>query len=93
MRRKTDLNITPPQVPAEEAQEELAHSYAVAKRLLPFLAKRGIPATPKNYRIFYDYLLYTNPALNKTINELLDNSAKFYSRLSNTIYDHFYSNE
>jgi len=93
MRRKTDLNITPPEFPAEEVQEELVHSYAVAKRLLPFLAKRGIPASPKNYRIFYDYLLYSNPALNKTINELLENNAKFYSRLSGTIYDHFYSNE
>ena len=93
MRRKTDLNITPPEMPAEEVQEELVHSYAVAKRLLPFLAKRGIPASPKNYRIFYDYLLYSNPALNKTINELLENNAKFYSRLSATIYDHFYSNE
>lgn len=93
MRRKSDLNITPPEMPAVEVQEELVHSYAVAKRLLPFLAKRGIPASPKNYRIFYDYLLFSNPGLNKTINELLENNAKFYSRLSGTIYDHFYSNE
>jgi len=89
-----DLNITPPEMPNEEtAQEEFMQSYAVVKRLLPFLAKRGIPASPKNYRIFYDYLLYTNPALNKTINELLDNNAKFYSQLSGSLYDHFYSSE
>lgn len=93
MRRKTDLKMAPPEIPAEEAHEELVHSYSVAKRLLPFLAKRGIPASPKNYRIFYDYLLYSNPVLNKTINELLENNAKFHSRLSDTIYDHFYSNE
>ncbi len=77
----------------ENDQEEFTQSYAVVKRLLPFLAKRGIPATPKNYRIFYDYLLYTNPSLNKTINELLDNNARFYSQLSGSLYDHFYSNE
>ncbi len=74
-------------------QDEFAQSYAVVKRLLPFLAKRGIPVIPKNYRIFYDYLLYINPALNKTVNELLENNAKFHSPLSNSLYDHFYSNE
>jgi len=87
------LNINPPQTPDEAVSEELVHSYAVAKRLLPFLAKRGIPASPKNYRIFYDYLLYANPALNKAVNELLDNNAKFFSQLSSSLYDHFYSNE
>lgn len=82
------LNITPPQAPDETVNEELVHSYAVAKRLLPFLAKRGIPASPKNYRIFYDYLLYANPALNKAVNELLDNNAKFFSQLSSSLYEH-----
>ena len=77
----------------EAVQEELVNTYAVAKRLLPFLAKRGIPASPKNYRIFYDYLLYSNPVLNQAVNELLDNNAKFYSRLSGSLYDHFYSSE
>lgn len=90
MRRKSDFDVPPPGALVEE---ELAQSYAVAKRLLPFLAKRGIPASPKNYRIFYDYLIFSNPALNKTINELLENNAKFHSRLTETIYDHFYSNE
>ncbi len=90
---KSPLSITPPEVPGEAVKEELTHSYAVAKRLLPFLAKRGIPASPKNYRIFYDYLLYSNPALNKAVNELLDNNAKFYSQLSNSLYEYFYSNE
>ena len=77
----------------KDIQAELEHSYAVAKRLLPFLAKRGIPVTPKNYRIFYDYLLYANPDLNKTVNELLANNARFYQQLSDTLYDHFYSGE
>ncbi|UQZ88620.1 hypothetical protein C4J81_05125 [Deltaproteobacteria bacterium Smac51] len=95
MQKKNDFIINRPDeanVP-EDVKEEFTQSYAVVKRLLPFLAKRGIPASPKNYRIFYDYLLYTNPSLNKTINELLDNNAKFYSQLSSSLYDHFYSNE
>lgn len=86
-------NLPPPDQKAEDTKNELEHSYAVAKRLLPFLAKRSIPATPKNYRIFFDYLLFSNPALNKTVNELLANDAKFYSQLSATLYEHFYSGD
>jgi len=77
----------------QEVREEMALSYSMAKKLLPFLAKRGIPASPKNYRIFYDYLMFTNPELNKTVNDLLDNNAKFYCQLSASIYDRFYSGE
>ena len=77
----------------QEVREEVAQSYSMAKKLLPFLAKRGIPASPKNYRIFYDYLMFVNPELNKTINDLLDNNAKFYCQLSASIYDRFYSGE
>ena len=82
------------ELPADSGKdEELAQSYSVAKKLLPFLAKRGIPASPKNYRLFFDYILYTNLDLNRTINELLSNDAKFYSQLTSTVYDHFYSGE
>ncbi|MDR0882630.1 MAG: GGDEF domain-containing protein [Candidatus Adiutrix sp.] len=91
---KPPINMTSPDMPSEDkAKDELVNSYAVAKRLLPFLAKRGIPALPKNYRIFYDYLLYTNPALNKAVNGLLDSNAQFNSKLSSSLYDHFYSHE
>ncbi len=86
-----DIEIT--EAEAEEIKDEVMHSYAVAKRLLPFLAKRGIPASPANYRIFYDYLLYSNPALNKAVNLLLENNVKFHSRLSGSLYELFYSNE
>ncbi len=72
---------------------EVAETYAVAKRLLPFLAKRSIPASPKNYRIFYDYLVYSNPILIKTVNELLEQDAKFLNQLSCSLYEFFYSAE
>ncbi|MDR1043644.1 MAG: GGDEF domain-containing protein [Candidatus Adiutrix sp.] len=90
---KPYINIADTDKESEAVQAEVDNSYSVAKRLLPFLAKRGIPASPKNYRIFYDYLLYSNPVLNKAVNELLGNNAKFYSRLSSSLYDHFYSRE
>ncbi|MDR1922263.1 MAG: GGDEF domain-containing protein [Candidatus Adiutrix sp.] len=93
MLNKNDIDIPLPDTAPDDLTEELAQSYTVVKKLLPFMVKRGIPASPKNYRLFYDYLLYSNPTLNKTINELLDHNAKFYSKLSMRLYDHFYNSE
>ncbi|MDR1920977.1 MAG: GGDEF domain-containing protein [Candidatus Adiutrix sp.] len=93
MLNNNDFNIPIPDTATDDLTEELAQSYTVVKKLLPFMVKRGIPASPKNYRLFYDYLLYSNPDLNKTINELLEHNAKFYNKLSVRLYDHFYNNE
>lgn len=90
---KKPININPPQAPNETDNEEFVNSFAVAKSVLSFLAKRGIPASPKNYRVFYDYMLYANPVLNKALNELLAEGAKFFSPLSNSFYERFYSYE
>ena len=77
----------------EAAQEELDRSYEVVKKLLPFMAKRGIPATPKNYRLFYDYIVFANPELNKALNELLEKGVRFQSQVSNGLHAFFYSRE
>jgi diguanylate cyclase len=77
-------------VNAENLPDELAASYEVVKKLLPFMANRGIPATPKNYRLFYDYLTYAQPKINKAINKLLAKDVKFDSRISNSLYNFFY---
>ena len=75
----------------QDLSEELEYSYQMAKKLLPFLAKRNIPATPKNYRLFYDYLSYKNTALPRMLNELIDAQVAFDNRLSDRLYDFFYS--
>ena len=77
----------------EATQEELDQSYEVVKKLLPFMAKRGIPATPKNYRLFYDYIVFANPEQNKVLNELLEKGVRFHSQVSNGIHAFFYSRE
>jgi diguanylate cyclase len=75
---------------SENLPDELTASYEVVKKLLPFMANRGIPATPKNYRLFYDYLTYAQPKINKAINKLLAKDVKFDSRMSNSLYNFFY---
>ncbi len=91
----TDLKYIVPQkeTTGEEQEAEVMQSYLLVKRLLPFLAKRGIPASPLNYRLFYDYLANTNPKLCLTLNELLESNAKFFTPLSQSLYEHFYAIE
>lgn len=81
------------EVPFECLQQEMAQSYEVVKKLLPFLAKRGIPVTPKNFRLFYDYITFINPELTKILNGLLEKEIKFHSRLSDHLYVFFYAGE
>ena len=76
---------------AEVYKEELTRSYEVVKKLLPFLAKRGIPVTPANFRLFHDYIIFVNPELNKILNELLEKNVKFYHQVSDSLYSHFYT--
>ena len=77
----------------EISREELSLSYDVLKKLLPFLAKRGIPVTPKNYRLFYDYIIFANPEINKTLNEILEKDIKFNDQVSDSLYAFFYAEE
>ena len=74
-------------------REEVARSYEVLKRLLPFMAKRGIPVTPQNFHLFYDYIAFANPEINKVLNELLDKDVKFNSQVSSGLHTFFYSGE
>jgi len=77
----------------ESLPDELTTSYEVVKKLLPFMANRSIPATPANYRLFYDYLTYAQPKLNKAINKLLAEDVKFGGHVSNSLYNYFYGVE
>ena len=83
------------EMPANEEgfREEMAKSYEVVKKLLPFMAKRGIPVTPNNFHLFFDYIIFSNPEINKIINKLLDKGVKFGSQVSDNLYNFFYCGE
>jgi diguanylate cyclase (GGDEF)-like protein len=74
----------------ESVHKEVAQSYEVVKKLLPFMAKRGIPISPKNFRLFHDYIIHAKPELNKTINEFMDKNIKFHSQITDNLYAFFY---
>jgi diguanylate cyclase len=77
--------------PQETAFNELMDSsFEMAKKLLPFLARRRIPLIPENYHLFYDYLLGTNPELIRQINETLQRETLFTTEVSRKLYGVFY---
>ncbi|MDR1298331.1 MAG: GGDEF domain-containing protein [Deltaproteobacteria bacterium] len=77
--------------PQEIAFNELMDSsFEMAKKLLPFLARRRIPLVPENYHLFYDYLLGTNPELIRRINETLQRETLFTTEVSRKLYGFFY---
>jgi diguanylate cyclase len=79
--------------PTEEVtkfNELMDFSYELAKKLLPFLARRRIPLIPENYRLFYDYFLATNPELNRQLNDALQNENLFTPTVSKRLYRNFY---
>ncbi|MDR2140558.1 MAG: GGDEF domain-containing protein [Deltaproteobacteria bacterium] len=68
-------------------------TYEMAKKILPFLARRKIPLTPDNYRIFYDYFLLLKPDLGKKIDDLLANNCRFSPDISEELFRDFYQPE
>ena len=80
-------------IQAEEVHkfnELMDSSYELAKKLLPFLARRRIPLIPENYRLFYDYFLANNPELNRQLNDALQYENLFTPRVSQRLYHAFY---
>ncbi|MDR0550321.1 MAG: GGDEF domain-containing protein [Deltaproteobacteria bacterium] len=65
-------------------------TYEMAKKILPFLARRKIPLTPENYRLFYDYFLLLKPDLSKKIDQLLDMGCRFTPEDSDELFREFY---
>jgi diguanylate cyclase len=70
--------------------ELMDSSYDLAKKLLPFLARRRIPLIPENYRLFYDYFSDNNPELNRQLNDVLRLTDLFTPEVTRRLYRTFY---
>jgi diguanylate cyclase len=82
--------IPPQSEEIHQFNELMDSSYELAKKLLPFLARRRIPLIPENYRLFYDYFLGTNPELNRQLNDALLYENLFTPKVSKRLYKAFY---
>ncbi|MDR1110694.1 MAG: GGDEF domain-containing protein [Deltaproteobacteria bacterium] len=70
--------------------ELMDSSYDMAKKLLPFMARRRIPLIPENYQLFYDYFLGINPELTRELNDILQKESLFTPSVSKRLYSVFY---
>lgn len=71
-------------------QEEYAGKEAAAEHLrliIPLLQKHGIPATPENYTVWYEYITGTNAALKADIDILIAEQTPFTSQINTDLHE------
>ncbi len=69
------------------------HSLNVARKVLPFLGERGIPATPQNYMIFYTYFESNLSRVKKIVDDELALNRPWDEETSRRIFDLLFSDE
>ena len=69
---------------------ELAQEYA--ERALDIMKSNNIPATPRNFAIWYTYANEKYPDLKKTLDVLISNKQVFTSQKNDEVYDKFFTN-
>ncbi|MEH6632709.1 MAG: diguanylate cyclase [Halopseudomonas aestusnigri] len=65
-----------------------AQEYAV--QAIEIMTQRGIPSTPSNYTIWYDYVSGKNPSLTLEIDEIIKGDGLFSNQISNDLYTKYY---
>lgn len=68
-------------------------SHEIARRVLPFLSQHNMPVIPANYRLWYEYFSNSIPALNQTMDRMLNDGTSFTPELIDTLYHRFFSLE
>jgi diguanylate cyclase len=75
----------------EEFNWLMETSYQSAKRLIPFMAKKRIPLTPNNYRLFFDYFEGENVSLKQLLDKYLKDDVLFTPEVSDKLYNELYN--
>lgn len=69
------------------------YSLGVARKVLPFLGRMGIPATPQNYMIFYAYFEGGSDKIQKVVDDELELDRGWTEETSRHIFDLLFSDE
>lgn len=78
-----------PDVTADPLQD-LERAKKIADAAIAHMRKRNIPATPDNYRVWFEFFSGDNPELKKTLKLMLDSNAEFKSEVNEEIYGQFF---
>lgn len=69
--------------------DTLDKSLRYARDALEHMAKRGIPAVPKNFAVWYGYAAGQNPDLTRTINVLVQSGKPFTDASNDELFEQF----
>lgn len=68
-------------------------SLAVARRVLPFMGRNRISATPKNYMIFYVYFEGDSDVVREVVDEQLDSGRSWTDATTSKVFNRLFSSE
>jgi diguanylate cyclase len=78
-------------VATNQHEEELQHNAELIRQALPLMAQHGVPATPRNYAVWYQYIAGGNPALSAQIDDMLRRNASFTPEINESLYAEYAS--
>ena len=68
-------------------------SHRIARKILPLLGEKGIPVTPGNYRLWYEYFSGSSMILKETLDQLMAKGTVFTPEITASLYRRFFSLE
>jgi len=71
--------------------EDATAASARGQSAMESIARLGIPPTPQNYAIWYEYHDGGNPDLRRTLDVLISNRREFDETLLDELYEHFFT--
>jgi diguanylate cyclase len=65
----------------------------IARKVIPFLSQKGIPLTPKNYRIWFEYFSGVMPDIKEILDDMLKMGIPFTSEKNEELYVRFFERD
>lgn len=73
------------------SEKSVSEAYSLVRLALPLMSKYHIPATPRNYTVWYHYVSGTNSELSKTIDALRERGEEFTEEKNEILYCQYFS--
>lgn len=73
-----------------EYRESLEQTAEYIRQALPLMTRNGIPANPKHYTVWYDYVSGRNQALKESVDRILGGKHNLTTTLSDDLYDAYF---
>ncbi len=72
-------------------ETDLERNAELIRLVLPLMTQHGVPATPHNYTVWYQYVAGDNPALSAQIDDMMRRHAHFTPEINESLYAEYSS--